>query len=155
MSLLLSTSSMVNTTGIGQDLQKSVIAKDKSSKDITAEPAEDELVLDVTEENADAEQPVEEVVLVEEGTNVDSKYKTLLLTEEITYGSRLAWISKKYYGHQRYWPYLYDANRDRITNPSLVPVGTPIRVPKLTAAQKDTTSAAFIQLKQEAVAAIR
>ena len=66
-------------------------------------------------------------------------YDELLLTEAITPGSRLAWISKKYYGDIAYWPYLYDANRDRLTNPSLITIGTPIRVPKLTPNQLDTT----------------
>ena len=65
----------------------------------------------------------------------------ILTVEEIAPGSRLTWIAKKHYGDKRYWPYLYDANRDRLPNPSMIPVGTPIRVPKLTRAQKDTTLA--------------
>ena len=67
--------------------------------------------------------------------------EALLLTEEITYGSRLAWISKKYYGDKAYWPYLYDANRDVISDANRIDVGTPIRVPKLTQLQLDTTNA--------------
>ena len=77
----------------------------------------------------------------------------LLLTEEITEGSRLAWIAKKHYGNKVYWPYLYEANKDRITNPSKIAIGTPIRVPKLTAAQRDTTSAEFQALRERAYAA--
>ena len=77
----------------------------------------------------------------------------LLLTEEITEGSRLAWIAKKHYGDKIYWPYLYEANKDRITNPSKIAIGTPIRVPKLTAAQRDTTSAEFQALRERAYAA--
>ena len=100
------------------------------------------------------EEPVieePEVVVVEEEWTFDE----LLLTENIAEGSRLAWISRKYYGHPDYWPYLYDANRDRIDNPSNVPVGTQIRVPKLTKAQRDMTSSEYLRLKEEAVAAIR
>lgn len=77
----------------------------------------------------------------------------LLLTEEITEGSRLAWIAKKHYGNKVYWPYLYEANKDRITNPSKIAIGTPIRVPKLTAAQRDTTSAEFQVMRERAYAA--
>ena len=125
----------------------------------TEEPADsEELVLEAepVAEEVIADEPVEEIVVAEEPQEEGSgKYKDIRLTENITEGSRLAWISKKYYGHQRYWPYLYDANRDHITNPSVIPVGTPIRVPKLTAAQRDTTSAEFTRLKEEAVAAIR
>ena len=53
--------------------------------------------------------------------------------------SRLAWMSMRYYGSKAYWPYIYDANRDRIANPNDVEVGTPIRVPKLSRQQRDTT----------------
>ena len=91
-----------------------------------------------------------EIVIIEEWS-----YDELLLTENITEGSRLAWISKKYYGDKAYWPYLYEANKDHITNPSLITVGTPIRVPKLSEAAKDTTSAQFQQLKEKAYNAVR
>ena len=91
-----------------------------------------------------------EIVIIEEWS-----YDELLLTENITEGSRLAWISKKYYGDKAYWPYLYEANKDHISNPSLITVGTPIRVPKLSEAAKDTTSAQFLQLKEKAYNAVR
>ena len=121
------------------------------SEEVKAAAAEDELVLEVPEEAA--EQVVESEAPKAEVQK--AKYEELLLTEEITEGSRLAWISRKYYGHPDYWPYLYDANRDRIDDPSNVPVGTQIRVPKLTKAQRDMTSSEYLRLKEEAVAAIR
>ena len=121
------------------------------SEEVKAAAAEDELVLEVPEEAA--EQVVESEASKAEVQK--AKYEELLLTEEITEGSRLAWISRKYYGHPDYWPYLYDANRDRIDDPSNVPVGTQIRVPKLTKAQRDMTSSEYLRLKEEAVAAIR
>ena len=121
------------------------------SEEVESAAAEDELVLEVPEEAAEqvaeSEAPKAEVQ--------KAKYEELLLTEEITEGSRLAWISRKYYGHPDYWPYLYDANRDRIDDPSNVPVGTQIRVPKLTKVQRDMTSSEYLRLKEEAVAAIR
>ena len=79
----------------------------------------------------------------------------IMLTEEIAEGSRLAWIAKKYYGDKAYWPYIYAANKDRLTNPSMVTVGTPIRVPKLNAAMRDTTDVRFQKLKEEAYNALR
>ena len=66
------------------------------------------------------------------------KYR-YIKTERMHWGSRLIWMSKRYYGDKAYWPYLYDANRDRITNPDQIEVGTPIRVPKLTRELRDTT----------------
>ena len=75
--------------------------------------------------------------------------------EIVAQDSRLAWIAKKYYGNKVYWPYLYEANKDHIDNPSLITVGTPIRVPKLSAAEKDTTTAQFQQLKEKAYQKLR
>ena len=88
---------------------------------------------------------------VEEAWSLDET----LLTEEIAEGSRLAWIAKKHYGNKAYWPYIYAANKEQLSNPSIIPVGTPIRVPKLNAAMRDTTDIRFRQLKQEAEEACR
>ena len=108
------------------------LMKDEPKVEMVAEPV--------------VEEP--EIVIVEEPE--EWTYDELLLTENIAEGSRLAWISKKYYGNKVYWPYLYEANKDHIDNPSLITVGTPIRVPKLSAAEKDTTTAQFQQLKAKA-----
>jgi nucleoid DNA-binding protein/nucleoid-associated protein YgaU len=113
------------------------------------EPAE-EVAIEVVEEVA-----VEPVVEPTETMYTPGQYNNWITTEYITEGSRLAWIAKKYYGNKVYWPYLYDANRDHITNPSNIVIDTPIRVPKLTAAQRDTTSAQFIQLREEAYGKVR
>ncbi len=121
---------------------------------------EEILELDEEEFISEIEEPAEEVAVEEvavepvveptETVYTPGQYNNWITTEYITEGSRLAWIAKKYYGNKVYWPYLYDANRDHITNPSNIVIGTPIRVPKLTAAQRDTTSAQFIQLREEA-----
>ena len=134
---------------------------------VTEEPAAEEPVAEepiveeaVTEEPAAVEEPVvaekpaEVTKPAPKAANKPGKYSEYIVTEEITHGSRLAWIAKKHYGDKIYWPYLYDANRDRISNPSQIPVGTKIRVPKLSAAQRDTTSAAFKQLREEAYNAV-
>ena len=66
--------------------------------------------------------------------------KVLIITiEPMHKNSRLAWMAMRYYGAKIYWPYLYDANKDCINNPNDIEVGTPIRVPRLTEAQLDTT----------------
>jgi len=96
------------------------------------------------------EPEAEPEVVIEEWS-----YDELLRTEKIPEGSRLAWISKKYYGSKAYWPYLYEANKDHISNPSLIKVGTPIRVPKLNEAQKDTTTVTFQKIRERAYEAMR
>lgn len=111
-------------------------------------------ILENPENLESPEEPVEETV-IEEVVVEEQHYEKWIKTEAITEGSRLAWIAKKYYGSVIYWPYLYDANKDHIDNPNKIKVGTPIRVPRLTKAQKDTTTAQFLKLKQAAEAAIR
>lgn len=70
-----------------------------------------------------------------------ASYPDLLTIEPIAEGSRMTWLAKKYYGAKIYWPYIFDANRDHLPNPSLIEVGTPVRIPRLTAVQRDTTNA--------------
>ena len=97
-----------------------------------------------------AETPSVEIVTTPAQEPAKWEYEGWLTTEQITAGSRLAWIAKKHYGDKAYWPYLYDANRDKITNPGKIAIGTPIRVPKLSAAQRDTTDVRFLNIKKEA-----
>lgn len=85
-------------------------------------------------------EPVVEEPAVEP-TPEPEPYSDLITIEEMHEASRLTWMAKRYYGDKKYWPYLYDANRDVIVNPSRIKVGTPIRVPKLTKEQRDTTNA--------------
>ena len=116
----------------------------------------------VNPEVAEQEEEQQEQVIAEEPKEVkpqttvqpktaDSwRFDDILLTEEINPGSRLTWIAKKHYGDKIYWPYLYEANKDHISNPSNIPVGTPIRVPRLTKAMRDTTDARFIEIQKKA-----
>lgn len=88
-----------------------------------------------------------------------ASYPKLLAIEPIAEGSRMTWLAKKYYGSKIYWPYIYDANKDHLANPSLIEVGTPVRIPLLTSAQRDTTDAETMahieRLRQEAEEASR
>ena len=81
-------------------------------------------------------------------------YEELITIEPMHEASRLAWMSKRYYGDKVYWPYLYDANKDKISNPSKIAAGTPIRVPKLTKEQLDTTSVEFRRVQRAAEQAL-
>lgn len=105
---------------------------------------ETEVVVEVEEPAA---EPVEEIS--------EWHYDQILLTERLTPGSRLAWLAKKHYGDRDLWPYIYMANKDRLTNPSDILIGTPIRVPKLTEADRDMSTKQFQRIKAEAEAAIQ
>lgn len=58
-------------------------------------------------------------------------YKEFIAEERINEGSRLTLISEKYYGLRDFWVYIYEANREKITDPDRIPTGTIIRIPKL------------------------
>lgn len=66
-------------------------------------------------------------------------YQQFITTEEIREGSRLTWLAYRYYGNKDLWVYIYDANKDHLDNPNEIRVGTPIRIPRLTMEQQDTT----------------
>lgn len=86
----------------------------------------------------------------EEEAVSDDVYDGLITIEPMHEASRLTWMAKRFYGSKAYWPYIYEANKDHISNPDNIDVGTPIRVPKLTKAQMDTTSAAYKRILREA-----
>ena len=67
-------------------------------------------------------------------------YTTFIDTATIAPGSRLTLISLRYYGHKDFWVYIYEANRDIISHPDNVEVGTQVRIPQLPAALIDATS---------------
>ena len=128
---------------------KGLFAKDEP---VVEEPVAEEPVEPVVEEEIieEVSEPMAEEIYVEMPTE-------LLLTENITPGSRMTWIAKKHYGDKQYWPYIYLANKAEIPNPNKIQIGTPIKVPKLTKEQMDLTNpksrARLEQLLEEAEAA--
>ena len=135
---------------------------------LQGKPAQTEQVIavptDTTATVADAlvvEETMAEAPVQQETPTPEDEllYEDLLTIERMHNASRLAWMAKRFYGDKRFWPYLYDANKDHITNPSDIAVGTPIRVPRLTAEQLDTTNvrsrAILERLRKEAEAACR
>ena len=58
-------------------------------------------------------------------------YQDFIDTVQLTAGSRLAWLSKKYYGSAFFWVYIYEANKQHLSNPNDIPVGTTIKIPQL------------------------
>lgn len=134
------------------------------------QPADTEVVADtivqpveITEEPIEVAEPAvaegaetQDVPAIQEAPKTQEYVYTDLITiEPMHKASRLAWMAKRYYGAKIYWPYLYDANRDVISDPNRIETGTPIRVPKLTKIQLDTTNAQTIatieQLREEAL----
>ena len=80
-------------------------------------------------------------------------YTRFITTEKLPAGSRLAWLAYKYYGNKDLWVFIYEANKDRLKNPSRILIGTKVRVPVLDDNLKDTsnpeTQRIIRQLEQE------
>ena len=51
--------------------------------------------------------------------------------ETVRQGSRLAQIARRHYGEPEFWIFIYEANKDKIADPSNLPVGMEIIVPDL------------------------
>ena len=135
---------------VTQEAEEPVVDETDAEKELIPEGelSQDEILAEFLAASEDEEE-------VQDEEKQEEEQGGLLATEAIREGSRLTWMSKRYYGSKVYWPYIYDANRDVISNPSHIDVGTPIRIPKLTQAQLDTTTTAFKQLREEAEAACK
>ena len=140
-----------NETELVADTTETALSVEDEQVEVPKEPAP-EVELNEATENEDLENipegriPKEQIMAewMEASRSVspaDGKYPELITTEAMHEASRLTWMAKRYYGAKIYWPYLYDANRDVIKNANNIEVGTPIRVPKLTDLQLDTTNA--------------
>jgi phage tail protein X len=58
-------------------------------------------------------------------------YYKFIGIERVAQNSRLAWISKKYYGEKDLWVFIYEANRSIIKNPDYIRAGQHLRIPDL------------------------
>ena len=83
----------------------------------TTEFAQEQPVLQPAEEKSSMVQP--------------GIYTDFITTETLTEGSRLTWLSRKYYGAPDFWVYIYEANKDAIPDPNNIGIGTRIRIPRL------------------------
>ncbi len=102
---------------------------------------DEDFVDDTTQVAEVAEQ--EDIVLEQERV-----YTEFITTETLTEGSRLTWLSRKYYGAPNFWVYIYEANQEILPNPNEIPVGVPIRIPKLPAVLTDINNPASMNQAQ-------
>lgn len=95
-----------------------------------------------TTQELPADTLLQEVTPVEPTSPIDSLdillnkprvYTEFIGSERIMEGSRLARISERYYGTRDFWIYIYEANKERIDNPDMIPIGTMIKIPKVDA----------------------
>ena len=79
----------------------------------------------------------------------ERRYSEFSDTVEVTRGSRLAWVAYKQFGDKVFWPYIYEANMDHISDPNNVPVGTLLRIPVLPPELIDTANPECVRYARE------
>jgi nucleoid DNA-binding protein len=137
--------------------EEQIEVAEEASQDVElGEATENEDIDNIPDGRIPKEQIMAEWMEASRSTSpAESKYPELITTEPMHEASRLTWMAKRYYGAKIYWPYLFDANRDVISDANRIDVGTPIRVPKLTTLQLDTTNAETMatleKLREEAL----
>ena len=65
--------------------------------------------------------------------------------EVVVKGTRLAQIARRHYGETQYWVFIYEANRDKLSNPSDLPVGIELVIPDLSERLKGMTKEQALQ----------
>lgn len=109
----------------------------KADVESIIEPEEEAEVLDLEPlqpmDSIAADSTVEEVAEhQEEQVEAEASFQpSLLAVETVKSGSRLAQISRKYYGSPDYWEVIYEANKDVIDDPNHLRAGVKLRIPKL------------------------
>ena len=90
-------------------------------------------VIEVTPiDSVKASEPQKEVVdSLQILFNQPRVYTEFLGSERIKEGSMLTHFAKRYYGQKEFWVYIYEANKDHLSHPDRIPMGTLIRVPKV------------------------
>lgn len=76
-----------------------------------------------------------------EKTSNDNKDVSIQI--KLKKGMRLALLAEQYYGNKVFWVYIYEANKDVIKNPNILPVGAMIDIPaksEYSINAKDSTS---------------
>jgi nucleoid DNA-binding protein len=97
-----------------------------------------------------ATQPVNQASKSTPTTEKPTSKRSIPSSVVIGDGDRLTLIAQTYYGHKVYWVYIYMENKEAISNPNNVPVGTTLRLPDKHPTLMDPTNAQSIQ-KAEAL----
>jgi nucleoid-associated protein YgaU len=62
-------------------------------------------------------------------SGVESTAASTLQTYTVAKGDSLSKIAKKFYGNANQWRVIFEANRDRISNPDLIQIGQVLKIP--------------------------
>ena len=95
------------------------------------------------------EEVEEEVIATVALADLPRVYTQFVGTETVSKDSRLTWIAYKYYGSKDLWVFIYEANRDIISNPAKIKTGQKLRIPKLDEKYTDLNNPELRELVDE------
>ncbi len=75
-------------------------------------------------------QPATTKVVTAKTTVLPEAAKALPVSLVVKSGQKLTMLALKYYGHKAFWVYIYEANKNVIKNPNILPLGATIQIPK-------------------------
>lgn len=110
---------------------RSFFSSDTPPATIAATPDTTAQVLDTKTDATDTTDVTDTTAASENPFTAPRHYTVFSDTVTINPGSRLTLIALRHYGHKNFWVYIYEANRDIISNPNNVEIGTKIRIPVL------------------------
>jgi nucleoid DNA-binding protein/nucleoid-associated protein YgaU len=76
-------------------------------------------------------------------------YNEFIDTVTLNTGNRLSLLARRYYDSPYFWVYIYEANKDKILDPDVVPIGTEIRIPKMDPKIVDANDSKAIEKAKE------
>ncbi len=116
-----------STTDLTKSVSQLFVAKPKKlDVPVTVVIPKDTSAVDTIEE--EDIPPVDSLQLLFDSPR---NYTEIIATETTHSGSRLTNLAKKYYGLKDFWVYIYEANREKVSDPNKIPSGTIIYIPKL------------------------
>lgn len=98
-----------------------------TEQEVVAQETPEIVEAPVKEAPAVAEETAEEEKIDFDAPRTYNKFFTVTLKP----GQSLAILARCYYGSKIFWPYIYEANRDRFPDPNDIPIGSKVRIPKL------------------------
>ena len=90
-------------------------------------------------------ETTEQAVNRQESNAQTSNAANVVVTDTIAPGRFLASMARKHYGSYVFWVYIYEENRDKITNPDNVAVGTVVVIPDASKYDIDASSVESIK----------
>ncbi len=77
------------------------------------------------------------------------QYNKFIGEETVKPGSRLAQISRRWFGERLFWVYIYEANADKIKDPSLIHPGLTVMIPDIYSTFDDLSEAEVLRRARE------